>query len=78
MALIGINLGSTIYDRSVVEHNILAVSKLYKSISFDRLGQLLNVSAEQAENLTAKMFSESHLSGSIDRSVSFIFFDDGK
>ena len=37
--------GTSILDRAVVEHNILSASKLYNNITFDELGQLLDVPA---------------------------------
>lgn len=35
--------GSTILDHAVVEHNLLAASKLYNNITFDGLGALLEI-----------------------------------
>jgi len=39
--------GSSILQRTVVEHNFLAASRLYSNISFDGLGQLLGVSSKK-------------------------------
>jgi COP9 signalosome complex subunit 4 len=36
--------GSTVLDRSVVEHNLFAASKMYNNIYLEELGRLLNVS----------------------------------
>lgn len=35
--------GSSILDRAVIEHNLLAVSKLYDNITFEELGTLLEI-----------------------------------
>ena len=35
--------GSTILDHAVIEHNLLAASKLYNNITFDGLGALLEI-----------------------------------
>lgn len=36
-------LGSSILDRAVIEHNLIAVSKLYNNITFEELGTLLEI-----------------------------------
>ena len=41
--------GSTILARAVVEHNLLAISKLYKNISIQQLGILLEISQEKVK-----------------------------
>lgn len=41
--------GSTILHRSVIEHNMLAASKLYANISFESLGLLLGISPEKVQ-----------------------------
>ena len=38
--------GSTILDHAVIEHNLLAASKLYNNITFDGLGALLEIPGE--------------------------------
>ena len=59
--------GLTIMERAVIEHNMVAVGKLYKSIYFAQLGKVLGVSAEKAEKIAANMIMENSLSGSIDQ-----------
>lgn len=34
-------------DRAVIEHNMLSASKIYTNISFDQLGALVGIPAEQ-------------------------------
>ena len=33
-----------LFQRSVIEHNVLATAKIYKNITFDSLGELLGIS----------------------------------
>jgi len=67
--------GSTVLDRAVVEHNMLATSKLYANISFDQLGALLGIGADKAERIAASMLTEKRLGGSIDQLESRLHFD---
>ncbi len=41
--------GSTLVDRAVIEHNLLAVSKLYNNIRFKELGNLFEISADKVK-----------------------------
>ncbi|KAK4540834.1 hypothetical protein LTR36_008911 [Oleoguttula mirabilis] len=66
--------GSTVLDKAVLEHNLLAVSRLYQNIRTANLGQLLGVDAERAEMYAAAMIESSRLSGSIDQIAGVIHF----
>ena len=59
--------GENVLDRAVVEHNLLAASKLYCNIRFSELGALLRVSPEHAENTAARMIYEQRMKASIDQ-----------
>ena len=59
--------GSTPLDRAVVEHNVVAVSRVYDNISFQGLGELLEIDAANAERIASKMIFEGRLQGSIDQ-----------
>lgn len=65
----------TILERAVIEHNLLSASKLYVNISFDELGALLGVSAENAEKFASQMISEERMDGSIDQLARFVHFE---
>ena len=39
--------GSTILEHAVIEHNLLAASKLYNNITFSGLGALLEIPPEK-------------------------------
>lgn len=59
--------GMTILERGMVEHNLIAVSKLYRSIYVTELAHHLGVSASKAEHICASMIMEGSLHGSIDQ-----------
>lgn len=59
--------GSTVLDRAVTEHNMLAVSRLYDNISFEQLGTLLGIGASKAEKIASAMLIEQRLVGTIDQ-----------
>ena len=67
--------GSTVLDRAVVEHNMLATSKLYANISFDQLGALLGIEPAKAERMAASMLIEKRLNGFIDQPESRLHFE---
>lgn len=54
--------GWTLLEKSMKEHNILAISLLYKSICFRDLGRLLHIPERQAEQMVATMILEKRLS----------------
>lgn len=37
----------TVYDRAIVQHNMLAASLIYENVSFDALAVLLNIDAHK-------------------------------
>ncbi|KAJ3412805.1 COP9 signalosome complex subunit 4 [Chytridiales sp. JEL 0842] len=70
--------GNTVLDRAVIEHNVLAASKIYNNITFSQLGSLLSINAAQAEKVASKMISEQRLVGSIDQMDELIYFKSEK
>ncbi|KIY95845.1 COP9 signalosome complex subunit 4 [Monoraphidium neglectum] len=67
---------TTVLDRAVMQHNLLAASKLYNNIYVEELGALLGVTPERAEQVAADMMQEGRLQGSIDQVASLIHFAD--
>lgn len=59
--------GSTLLDRAIVMHNMLAASKLYDNIDIDQLGAILGISSDRAESIAAQMISEGRMRGQIDQ-----------
>ena len=66
--------GTSILERAVIEHNLLAVSKIYKNISFNELGNLLGINPLNAERIAAQMICEQRMVGSIDQIKSNLEF----
>jgi len=64
----------TLLERAIMEHNLLAASKVYNNIRFEDLGNLLNISPDQAERVAAIMITEDRLQGSIDQIKGLIHF----
>ncbi|GBF98333.1 COP9 signalosome complex subunit 4 [Raphidocelis subcapitata] len=69
---------STVLERAVMQHNLLAASKLYNNIYVEELGALLGVTPERAEQVAADMLQEGRLQGSIDQVASLIHFADSE
>ena len=67
--------GSTVLDKAVLEHNLLAVSRLYQNIAITSLGALLGTDADRAEAYAAGMIESNRLSGSIDQIAGIIYFN---
>ncbi|ROW00380.1 hypothetical protein VMCG_07264 [Cytospora schulzeri] len=70
--------GSTVLARAMVEHNLLAASRLYTNIDLDALGVLLGLDGEKAEDTTAKMIEQGRLAGKIDQIDRCIWFEDAQ
>jgi COP9 signalosome complex subunit 4 len=76
--------GSTVLDKAVVEHNLVAASRLYENIRTDALGVILGLqgsgdttAGEKAETYAARMVEQGRLKGSIDQIEGVIYFDSG-
>ncbi|KJE89077.1 cop9 complex subunit [Capsaspora owczarzaki ATCC 30864] len=66
--------GTSILDRAVIEHNLLAASKLYDNITFSELGSLLEIPPARAEKVAAQMIAEGRMKGAIDQIDQLIHF----
>lgn len=61
--------------QATIEHNILALSKVYKNISFERLSQLLQIPDDNhLEQVVTRMISGNLLCASIDQIDRIITF----
>eukprot|EP00405_Crypthecodinium_cohnii_P046271 CAMPEP_0206578510 /NCGR_PEP_ID=MMETSP0325_2-20121206/32005_1 /ASSEMBLY_ACC=CAM_ASM_000347 /TAXON_ID=2866 /ORGANISM="Crypthecodinium cohnii, Strain Seligo" /LENGTH=398 /DNA_ID=CAMNT_0054084161 /DNA_START=108 /DNA_END=1300 /DNA_ORIENTATION=+ len=69
--------GQTVLERAVLQHNVLAASRVYKNMKLPDLGLLLGVPADRAERIAAKMVSEQRLTGYICQRTGIIHFDVG-
>ncbi|GLB33845.1 putative PCI domain containing protein [Lyophyllum shimeji] len=66
---------STVLDRALMEHNLLASSKIYNNITFGGLGALLDLTPGAAETMARKMIEQGRLRGSIDQVDKLIWFE---
>lgn len=69
---------STVLDRAVLEHNLLASSKIYNNITFHGLGALLDLTPGAAETMARRMIEQGRLKASIDQVERLIWFEDSK
>jgi COP9 signalosome complex subunit 4 len=67
--------GLTIMERGIVEHNMIAVSKIYESIYISELARAVGVTAAKAEKIAATMIMDGSLSGTIDQVEGLVVFD---
>ena len=70
--------GSTVLQRSMVEHNMLSCSKVYNNIGLGELGALLGVEGQRAERVAARMIAEGRMMGTVDQLDSIIYFGGGE
>jgi COP9 signalosome complex subunit 4 len=66
--------GWTLLQKAVIEHNLIATSKVYSNISMADLALILNVDADGAENIAASMIAQGRLTGKIDQSKGLLHF----
>ncbi|KAH9999852.1 hypothetical protein BJV77DRAFT_975072 [Russula vinacea] len=66
---------TTVLDRAVMEHNVLASSRIYNNISFGGLGALLDLTPGAAETMARKMIEQGRLKGHINQVDKLIWFE---
>lgn len=69
---------STVLDRAVLEHNLLASSKIYNNITFSGLGALLDLRPGAAETMARRMIEQGRLRATIDQVDRLIWFEASK
>ncbi|TFY82725.1 hypothetical protein EWM64_g1292 [Hericium alpestre] len=69
---------ATVLDRAVMEHNVLASSRIYNNITFGGLGALLDLTPGAAETMARKMIEQGRLKGHIDQVDKLIWFEAAK
>jgi len=67
--------GWTLLQKAVIEHNLIAASKVYNNISLEDLAKILSVNVEGAENIAASMIAQGRLTGKIDQTKALLHFD---
>ncbi|SCV73781.1 BQ2448_6211 [Microbotryum intermedium] len=64
----------TLLDRAVMEHNILAASKVYNNITFIGLGHLLGIRPSSGESMARTMIQQGRLCASINQVLGLVNF----
>lgn len=67
--------GRTVLETAMIGHNIVAVSNLYCNSTFQELGDILQVSALQAEQFVADMVQEGRIKAVIDQRAGIVEFE---
>ncbi|GAA5862614.1 hypothetical protein JCM1840_002613 [Sporobolomyces johnsonii] len=65
----------TVLDRAMMEHNVLAASRVYNNITFDGLGLLLGLRPSAAEAMARTMIQQRRLRAMLDQIDGLIVFD---
>lgn len=68
------NEPTTVLDRAMMEHNILATSRLYSNITFGGLGGLLDLSSLGAETMVRRMVVQKRIKAEIDQVEGLVIF----
>ncbi|WAR60300.1 hypothetical protein PtB15_9B237 [Puccinia triticina] len=63
-----------VFDRAVMQHNLLSVSRIYNRISFKGLGNLVGLTSTAVEIMARTMIQENRLKASIDQVEKLITF----
>mmetsp|Transcript_27518 Transcript_27518/g.27189 ORF Transcript_27518/g.27189 Transcript_27518/m.27189 type:complete len:392 (+) Transcript_27518:6-1181(+) len=67
--------GFTVLETATMEHNIIAISKIYNNITFDELGTVLEIPPNKAENLIANMVQEHRIKAILDQVHGIVEFE---
>ena len=60
----------------MIEHNLLAASRLYANLDFESLGHLLGLEKERAEEVAARMVEQGRVSGFVDQIDGVVVFEE--
>jgi COP9 signalosome complex subunit 4 len=69
--------GQTVLERAMLQHNMLAASRVYKNMRLEDLGRIMEVQPARAEKMAAKMINEKRLQAYIDQRKGAIHFESG-
>ena len=67
--------GKTVLETAMIEHNISAISKLYCNLTFQELGDVLQVPAAHAEEYVAQMVQENRIKAILDQRTGIVEFE---
>lgn len=67
--------GMTVYDRAIIQHNLLAASRIYTSVAIDEIARMLSIQPTVAERLASTMIAENRLEAKIDQIAGLLSFN---
>jgi len=67
--------GLTIMERGIVEHNMTAISRLYRTIYVSELAAVLGVTPHKAQKIAAEMILDGTIRGTMDQVEGLLEFD---
>ncbi|KAI6183106.1 COP9 signalosome complex subunit 4 [Aphelenchoides bicaudatus] len=70
------NSEASTLQQATIEHNIMSLARIYKNITFERLGELLHIPADALEETVARIISSNQLRATIDQIDRVIIFED--
>lgn len=65
----------SVLQKAVLEHNVLALSKIYTNIALEQLCKLLQLPLDKVELLVASMINEGKIKAHINQADQFVYFD---
>lgn len=71
-----LSTGRTVLETAMIEHNIIAISKIYSNLNFNELGDVLQISPSQAEQYVADMVQENRIRAVLDQRTGVVEFED--
>lgn len=66
--------GLRVSQRAVLEHNLLSVSKLYRSVRLEQLASMLGVEPSHAERIASRLIADGSIGGRIDQRAGLLRF----
>lgn len=66
--------GFTFLEKAIIEHNMLAIGKIYDNIQLPELTNILLIDERRTQKVAATMIAENRLRGYIDQSVNALIF----
>lgn len=70
-----LNSGFSVLENAILEHNIVAISKIYNNIKFNDLAELLEIPVAEAEVLIATMVQEKRFEATLDQLSGVVEFE---
>lgn len=63
-------------EKSLIEHNIVVISRIYMNIKFSELGTFLSIKPDQAEDFVATMVEQGRIQAVLDQENELVEFQE--